>query len=206
MSRPAKRTRRGDGGVALVETAIALPFIALLLIGTIEAGFAWRDANVVARSVHQAARTNARIATDPLADYEALRAINSGFAGAHASSIEKVIIYDADTFGDSPPPQCRTLPPPTDLTQNQGIPNLCNVYSPAQIAADSPGSFGSCSGTWDADFCPANRNRDGDDPDRIGVWVEVRFDEVTSVVPGSVHFTRGAVYQIEPCIAGDTTC
>ena len=196
--------RDGDGGVALIEAALAVPFLVLLLLGTIEAGFAWSDANTLARTVQQAARTDARIATGPLADYEALRAINSGLAGLRASSIERVVIYRSNGLGDTPSAECRNVPRPNDLSavSRPG----CNVYSAAQVAAEAPHMFGSCSGGWDSGYCPANRIRGGTDPDRLGVWVKLSFDQVTSALPASMHITRGAVYQLEPCVAGDSSC
>ena len=181
------------------------PFLVLLILGVIESGFAWRDSNVLARATQQAARTAARVADGQVADYEALRALESGLAGLSASSVQRVIVYEASSTGDSPPAACLALGRPNDLSA-RGVSGVCNVYSAAQVTTDSPGSFGSCSGTWDAAFCTANRVRSGDDPHRVGVWIELSFDEVTSVLPGSLTLTRASVYQLEPCVAGDPTC
>lgn len=204
--RPA---RHPDEGVALIEAALVLPLVALLLVGMIEAGFAWRDSNALARSTQQAARTAARLADSELADYEALRALDSALAGLAASSIQRVIVYDAGAgAGDSPPAVCLDEEP-ADPPAPAGEFGLCNIYSAAQVHSDSPSEFGdgtSCAGKWDQNYCPSDRVRSGDSPDRIGVWVELRFDQVTSVLPGSLSLSRASVYQLEPCIAGASTC
>lgn len=41
------RRARPDSGVALIEAALILPFLALLVFGMIEAGFAFRDGNIL---------------------------------------------------------------------------------------------------------------------------------------------------------------
>ncbi len=192
--------------MALIEAAIIFPFLALLFLGMVEAGFAYRDGNALARATQQAARSDARQANNPTADYEALRSLQSGLAATTASSVERVIVYNAAGFADSPPPSCLALTP--SASSPVGISGLCNVYSAAQVASDQPGQFG-CAGGWDSNFCPTNplhRVRTGANPTRLGLWVELSFDEVTKVLPGSLALTRAAVYQIEPCIAGDTSC
>ena len=193
--------------MALIEAAIVLPLVVLLLVGTIEAGFAWRDANTLARATHQAGRTAGRLADSEVADFETLQALQSALAATSASSLERVIVYDAGGGnGDSPPQICLDEIPLDSAPA--GVPGLCNVYSAAQVAADDPTKFGGpvCAGSWDQNYCPASRNRGGETPDRVGVWVELDFEQVTSVLPGSLSLTRAAVYQLEPCVAGASTC
>lgn len=199
---------RSDRGVALVEAAIILPFLALLVFGMIEAGFAYRDGNILARATQQSARTDSRLAENLSADYEALRALDSGLSSLTASSISRVVIYDATTAGDEPPAACRTVARPDD-TSPVGFNSAaarCNVYSATQVGLDAPGSFGCGGGAWDASYCPSSRSQDTPNPDRIGVWVELSYDKVTRVLPGSLTLQRASVYQLEPCIAGVSTC
>lgn len=191
--------------MALVEAAIILPLVVLLLVGVIEVGFAWRDGNTLARATQQAGRTLGRLADSEIADYEALRALDSALAGLSASSIEKVIVYDAETTADTPPATCLSVVPQPSAAAGQD--DLCNVYSGQQVAADIPGAFGCGAGAWDVNYCPTDdREREGDTPDRIGVWIELNFDQVTSVLPGSISLTHAAVFQLEPCIAGASSC
>ncbi len=199
----ATRAPRTERGIALIETALVMPLLFLLFVGMIEAGVAYRDGNTLARATQQSARSDSRIADGTLADYEALKSLESGLAALDASSIARVIIYDAGATGDSPPPGCLALARPDDTSVVGNA--TCNVYSATQVAADNPASFG-CAGRWDTNFCPTSRTRTGDDPTRLGVWVELDFDKVTKVLPGSLSLTRSAVYQLEPCVAGDPTC
>lgn len=196
--------RRSDEGVALLEAALILPVLFLLFIGMIEGGTAYRDGNTLARATQQAARSDARIADGQFADYEALKSLESGLAGLDASSIDRVIIYNAGATGDVPPPSCLAITRPDDFSVRGNA--SCNVYSKSQVEADDPTRFGCGGGDWDANFCPSGRIRTGDNPTKLGVWVELDFDKVTKVFPGSLSLTRAAVYQLEPCVAGDPTC
>lgn len=202
---PGRTAAARDRGIALVEAALILPVILLLFIGMIEGGTAYRDGNTLARATQQAARSNARVADGSLADYESLKSLESGLAALSASSVARVIVYDAGLTGDSPSALCLAVPRPDD-TSVQGRNDECNVYSPTQVAADDPTQFGCGGSDWDQNFCPTGRTRDGDDPTKVGVWVELDFDKVTRVLPGSLSLTRSAVYQLEPCVAGDPTC
>lgn len=204
----SRRRSTDERGVALVEAAIIIPFLALLVLGIIEAGFALNDGNILARATQQSARSDSRLAENPSADYEALRSLEAGLSGLQASSIERVIVYDATTVGGTPPAACLALARPDDTATvglNSGAAR-CNVYSATQVAADAPNQFGCGGGAWDSFFCPTGRSQDTPNPDRVGVWVELSYDKITRVLPGSLSLTRSSVYQLEPCIAGVSTC
>lgn len=206
LLRRSRRRQRDDArGVAIIESAIILPFLVLLILGIIESGFAWRDGNTLARATQQAARSDARVADGPTADYEALRALDTGLSAISSSTVERVIVYRVQAgVTDSPPAACLGLARPNNFAV---VGNAdCNVYSRAQVEADAPSSFGCGGGSWDQNFCPSSRVRTGDSPTKIGVWVELSFDQVTKILPASLSLTRGAVYQLEPCVAGDPTC
>lgn len=208
MTRVGRRSGRRTEGIALVESAIILPFLFLLAFGVFEAGFAWRDANVLNRATQNAARVDARVAEGRTADYEALRSLQSGLSAISASSVERIIIYDAATTADRPPQACLDLTRPDDLSI-VGVNGLCNVYSPTQLRTDLLSAFdnANCSGDWDQRWCPTtDRERDGANADRVGVWVELGYDGITRVLPGDQKLTHGAVFQLEPCIAGDPSC
>ena len=196
----------GDRGVALTEAALILPFVIFVLIGVFESGFAYRDSNILARATDQAARSDSRLADSDTADYEALRALQSGLSSLSASSIERVIIFDA-TNTDRPSNDCMTTIRPNDLTPvGFGGASACNVYSDAQVQTNNPAAFGCGPGAFDAAHCPTTRDRATPDPDRLGVYVKLSYDKVTAVLPGSLTLERTVIYQLEPCIAGAATC
>ena len=201
------RRRSGSRGVALIEAAIILPFLVVLVLGIVESGFAYRDGNVLARATQQAARSDARVADGSTADYEALRALDTGLSGISSSTVKKVIVYRVTAgITDKPPAVCLGKARPDD-DSIVGHPNQCNVYSRTQLKSDDPGRFGCGPNAWDRNFCPtSDRVRSGNNPTKIGVWVELSFDQVTKILPASMSLTRAAIYQLEPCIAGDPTC
>ena len=200
------RRRGREQGIGVLEAALTLPLLLLLAFGVIEAGFALRDGNTLARAVQASARVDARVADGRSADYEALRALDSALSSIDTSSIERVVVFDATSTGGTVPAQCLTVARP-DHTDPIGFGGVCNVYSKTQVESDSPGSFdGPCPTGWDRFYCPTTRDRSGENPDRVGIHVRMSFDKVVKVLPGSLTLDRTAVFQLEPCVAGDPTC
>ncbi len=206
MRRCPTVTRR-ERGAALVEFAILVPVLALIVFGTFEAGLAIQDTNVLSRSIQQAARTGSGLADGRAADYEALRSLDSSLSGLRATTVEKVIVYDASVNADgSVPEACTDAVRPDDLSVVI-VADTCNVYSPTQLQTDDLARFsGSCAGAWDRGFCPTTRNRAGDNPDKLGIFVQMRYDSASAFFPGTLTLDRSAVFQLEPCVAGDPTC
>lgn len=208
-----RRAARGDErGVAAVELAVVLPFLALLVFGVFEFGFLWGDVNRVDRASQNAARTGSSLGNQRFADYEALRAVESTLAGLDGATPLRVITYLSTDADGAVPQGC--LDVAAVGTSPKGVDDVCNVYSPQQLASDNPGNFGSTaldlkfctSSAWDVAWCPTGRSRLLADPDYLGVYVEVEYEGRTSIIPGSISVDQRAVYQIEPCKAGETTC
>ncbi len=207
----ARKRRADDRGVAMIEAAIVLPLLVVLAFGVLEFGNAWRQANVVERASHNAGRTAGNVANGRYADYETLRSISSQIGGLNDTALEKVIVYRATDADGSVPAGCLTIAP---AAGGAGDSNLdCNVYSPAQVATGSLTGFGSdsngdCSGgSWDRFWCPTGRERDFNPlPDRVGVYVRLQYQPITGVFPGALTIERRAVFQVEPCSAGEVQC
>jgi hypothetical protein len=202
--RVAKRRSRRDGGVALVELALVVPFLAVLALGIMEYGNAWRQVAGLERATQQSARTVSSLATDRYADYEALRAADTLVRGLSGLEIENVVIYLADETGVMP-----------DGCGMASIDDLCNFYTATQVATANPVGFGtpsvvnpSCrSGSWDSAWCPTEREREGSAAHHIGVRLTVTYSPITGLLPDElVTITRYAVYRIEPCAQGQTSC
>lgn len=207
-----RANRTDDRGLALVELALVLPLLALLVFGIFEFGFLWGDVNSVDRASQNAARTGSSLGDQRFADYEALRAVESTLAGLDGATPLRVITYLSTDVDGAVPQAC--LDVPAAGTSAKGVSGLCNVYSPQQIADDNPGNFGSStpaltdclSSAWDSAWCPTGRSRSLNDPDYLGVFVEAEYEGRTSIIPTSITVEQRAVYQIEPCKAGETTC
>lgn len=195
--------RRPDNGAVLVEFALVLPVIALLAIGLLEYGSAFREKALVERSVQQAARTAASTANGRYADYDALRTLDSVLSGAKRGEIERVIVYNATGRTDgSVPGVCLGITPSGG---GSGSTNRCNVYSAAQVAQGNPVGFPtnaagtSCAGGWDSSWCPIGRRRSAPAVDRVGVYVEFRYEPLTGLLPSTGELIKAnAVYQLEP--------
>lgn len=198
-----RRRVRGEGGAVLVEFALVAPFIVAVALGIMEFGIAWRDANVLERSVAAGARSGATWGDDGLADLLVLSAVKGGMSSATSLEIEKVVVFNARTSA-TVPASCAALSGPGGVNSG-GV--QCNVYSAAQIAnQDFLPVFGMwgrgvpCGGSeWDRWWCPAGRDgtRAGG-TDYVGVWVQGRYTPVTGLLPGNAMFERTAVFQIEP--------
>ncbi len=198
-----RRRLTGDGGAVLVEFALVAPFIVSVALGIMEFGIAWRDANVLERSVAAGARTGASWGDEGWADLGALGSIEGVMSGATSLEIEKVVLFNARSSG-TVPASCAALSGPAGIDSG-GV--QCNVYSAAQIADQNPyAAFGQwgpgapCGGShWDRWWCPAGRDgtRAGG-TDYVGVWIQARYTPVTGLLPSSAMFERTAVFQVEP--------
>lgn len=199
MRRTQGRARgrgRRDTGAVLVETAVALIFLGVLLVGITEYGFAWRQTTVVEKTVQQSARVAGNLANESLADYEALQAFRSLLGSSKNLTVDYIVIYKSTTADGS-------LPDPACTTASQ--PGECNRYVAADLLRPA-GDFG-CGGTKpDSSWCPTGRVRDRTpSPDYVGVQARLSYDGLTGSV-GTITIVRRGVYAIEPCAFGLPGC
>lgn len=199
MRRAQGRARgwgRADAGVVLVETAVALIFLGVLLIGITEYGFAWRQTTVVEKTVQQSARVAGNLANESLADYEALQAFRSLLGSSKNLTVDYVIVYKSTTAdGALPDPDCTTA-------SQTGV---CNRYVAADLVRPA-GDFGCGGSKPDSAWCPTTRVRDRTPtPDYVGVQARLTYQGITGSV-GSITIVRRGVYAIEPCAFGLPGC
>lgn len=197
------RAQSGDRGAVIIEFAIVAPLLILLVFGIFEFGNAWRQVGAVERATQQGARTAASMANHRFADYEALRAIDTATRGLSGVTVEQVVIFNASSGSGEVPAGCLS----------GSVSGVCNTYSGAQVRNPSPGGFSggntsapSCAGSVDAAWCPLGRSRLQASIVRIGVHIRLTYEPVTGLLPGNVQLERTAVYQIDPCQQGETTC
>lgn len=199
--------RRGldDRGIALVEFALVLPFLSLMILGIFEYGNLWRQSGSIERAVQQGARTVTSQADARFADYEALRSIDTITRGLPGITVERVIIYRADAADGAVPSAC--------LGGSQA--GLCNTYTGSQVQLTSPSGFPAtgtvnptcAAGSLDIGWCPTTRPREDNNMISIGVHLTVSYEPVTNLISGpGMTIERQAVYQIEPCAQGQSTC
>lgn len=197
----------------MVEAALAFPILLALALAIVEFGFAYRDNTVVAGGGQQAGRVAANQATDRFADFEALRVVDSTIDSVRSGSIKRVIVFKANGGITEAPAACKAVAVPDDFSV-KGIGGTCNVYGPRQVQTASLLGFRSNSAalddctadSWDASWCPPFRDRQSDVPDRVGIYVEVSYGELTGIVPIDMDLSSTAIYQLEPCTAFDPEC
>lgn len=190
------RTNRGtDGGVTIVETAIALLFLGVLLVGIAEYGFAWRQTTVIEKTIQQSARVAGNLANEAPADYEALQAFRSPLGSSKNVTVSYIVIYKSATANGAMPTDCATA----------SVQDLCNRY----VAGDllRPATDFGCGGTKpDRFWCPTSRVRDrAPFGDYIGVQAQLEYQGITGAVD-TITITRKGVYAIEPCAFGLPGC
>ncbi|HET8896064.1 MAG TPA: TadE/TadG family type IV pilus assembly protein [Protaetiibacter sp.] len=198
------RRERGDRGAVLIEFALVAPILLMLVVGIFEYGNAYRQIGGVERSSQQGARTAASMANHRMADYEALRAIDTATRGLQGVSVDRVIIYRS-TRADG------AVPNATCFTSS--VSGVCNTYTGAQVRNTSPSGFSggnpratTCAGSVDAAWCPLGRSRQQATIARIGVHITLTYESVTNLLPTTITLESEAVFQIDPCQQGETTC
>ena len=198
---PARSPRLSrDEGAVLVEFALVLPLITLLLLGVFEYGTAWRETLNLASAVRAASRQAANAGTSRAADYLALQSFDSVMGASKNVVVQKVVVYKTTSAnGDPINGGCFTA-----AAAQSGW--FCNIYTGTQvdtIGASYLTHFGpndtSCTGAWDANWCPITRqDLQSQPPDYVGVWAKVTYTSVTKMLPSTVTFTDRAVARIEP--------
>lgn len=182
-----------DRGAALVEFGLILPLILVLVLGVMEFGMLYRTSNQLEHSLMIAGRVAGQQSNGRFADYEALRSLDSSLRAATGSTITKVIIYKAVATDGKPPPACLAVVP---TGSKAGVAGVCNVYSSAQVGSSSLAAFPLvCGSSWDGNWCPTVRDPQSD---RVGVYVELKYQPLTGIIPKSFSATASAVYDVEP--------
>lgn len=195
-----RRTRQSpDEAAVLVEFAFALPILMLFLLGIFEFGFGWRQKIFVERAAQSGGRTAASTANDRLADFDALRAVDSQLSGAGSVELERVVIWKATSFDSEVPPACEG---------GTSVAGLCNVYTAAQVQTALPTGFGTSGGTcrggsWDSAWCPTTRDNTPPGADLVGIAVYAKYSTITNILPvDDLDFFASGVYHLEPPYVG----
>jgi hypothetical protein len=199
-SRAPRRRLGGDDGAVLVEFALFAPVAVVLLMGILEFGMAFRDANTVRSADRAAARAGANTfvggGNSNVADWNILSSLKAGTASIASDEIVRVVIYDAGAADGDPPPACKTHTPGAGY----GSPGTadCNVYTGAFLET-LPATSAGWSTAYDAGWDPTERDVDSDGgTDYLGIWMQVDREAVTGFFGSTITITDKAVMQLEP--------
>ncbi len=195
MRRRRLRRARGERGAALVEFVLLAPVLVLVVAGVLEFGMAWRDSMTVSNALRSGARVGSNAGRDRLADYDILKSIESAMKEIpDTARVQRIVIYKADTTSSAPSATCMAGTPVT---------GLCNVYTGADMARPQSDYSGttSCGGSApDRFWCPTSRqNQQALGADYLGVWMQVKYNWVTHVFPGTgLTIKDRAIMRLEP--------
>ncbi len=186
----------------MVELALLLPFLSLLVFGTMELGLAWVADTRVDSATTQAARLGAASGDRTTTDRDVLVALQAALPSAALGRLDRVIVFKASDPLVTVPATClKPLDDPVDVTAIG-----CNSYSGATVRAVSNLSmtgFGGTPGAKDAGWAPTSRASTlVGPPDYLGVWVRVRYQGITQIPFATATFVSRAVFRIQPDLAG----
>lgn len=128
-----------------------VPILVLLIVVVFDIGSGFGAARSSAATARAAARVVAQEIGSPQADYQAVRAISTGFSES-GDTIDWVVVYKpSPALGSDLPAGC--IPP------SAGVSDVCNVYNKTQIDTADSAFFddGDCAGSIDTAWCPSSR-------------------------------------------------
>lgn len=198
----ARLGQRGDSGLSLLEFVLVLPFVLLIVFGTIEGGAAFVAGDRVAGAAAQAARIGAAGGSRAEADRDLLVALRAALPPGELARLDRVVVFKPAGPDGSIPDGC--IKGRGDVSE-QGTAS-CNSYTGNTVRNVTAGSmlgFGGTSGTKDRWWPPAlRRDTLSQDPDYLGVWVRTVHHGVLGVVFRDVAVTRTSIVRIQPDLAG----
>jgi Flp pilus assembly protein TadG len=198
-----------DAGAVIPELALALPLLLALVLGLLEFGIAWRNAQQLAVALRTTVRTGAQAQDAPQADRLMLEALLASQGSYKNMQIQKVIIYRVDITSNpsgTVPNSCRTAS--TSGSPPYGVNGVCNVYVPSQltsanlVASNFGGTTTSGCTRYDCRFRTNTREKSlaaAGGPTYFGVWVQYRYTYLTKLLPGDgMTIDDQSVGRIEP--------
>lgn len=200
--RSATRGQPRDAGVSLLEFVLVLPFLLLIVFGTIEGGAAFVAGDRVAGAAAQAARIGAAGGSRAEADRDILVALQAALPPEELARLDRVVVFKPTGPDGGVPAGC--IKGTGDVSE-QGTAS-CNTYTGTTVRNVTAGSmlgFGGTTGTKDRFWAPAvRRDTLSQTPDYLGVWVRTVHHGVLGVIFHDVGITRTSIVRIQPDLAG----
>lgn len=196
-----RRLRDADGnrqrGAALVEFVLIAPVLVLIVAAIFEFGLAFRDSMTLSNALRSGARVGSNAGRERQADYTILKSVEAAMTEFPTARVERIIVYKASTSNSAPPAACLAV------SGSGGVNGSCNVYQASDLARPLTdfGGTTSCDSTApDRYWCPVSRqNQQALGADYLGVWMQIRYEYVTNVFPGSgITIRDRAIMRLEP--------
>jgi Flp pilus assembly protein TadG len=176
-----------------------------LLFGILEYSLVFRSYLTLGNGLRAAGRTAAIVGNDTDADWRILQAAKKEMAAMQASTISRIVIFDATPASGSSTPKsvpagCMTAPRGADTT------NHCNVYVPSMDWASNAKSTDYACNTVPpntnnlaAGFCPADREvKVSGPPDVVGIYIEVQHPFLSRIFGSTKKLSDTQFAAIEP--------
>ena len=141
------------------------------------------------------------VGADVGSDRTAAAAVADTVGQLDGGEVRRLVVFDADAVVGSRdvPPGCEAMPGAE--VAPSGVPGVCNVYGPTQIAqVEASAAWGCGPGAWDSFWCPTSRERSARQATHVGVFVE--FVHRIAGMPGGpgqrVTVGVGGVARLDP--------
>jgi Flp pilus assembly protein TadG len=201
VARLRSRLRDDNGarqrGAVLVEFVLIAPVLVLITAAIFEYGLAFRDSMTLSNALRSGARVGSNAGRERQADYTILKSVEAAMTEVPNSRVNRIIVYKAATSNSAPPAACLAV------SGSGGVNGVCNVYLSSDLArplSDYAGTTSCTATSPDRYWCPTSRqNQQALGADYLGVWMEIRYNYVTHVLPGTgITIRDRAVMRLEP--------
>ncbi len=183
-----------DRGAAIVEAALAIPLLLLVIMGSIEFGFAWEARSTSASGVRTGILRAATVGDRPETDMRILQSVIGEVGPENVGNIEWVIIFDAqgadkeaaiaDCDNNPFSPGCVVYR--TAFLNNLAATTNAQAFQDAQFddgrGATIAGAYQCDTSRIDRGFCASGRS-DNDQDIEIGVAVRYNHEWFTGIFP-----------------------
>ncbi len=188
-----RRTKTGERGATLLETALVVPMLLMIVLGLADVGFLVIDKMAVANAAREGARVGAAagkyVSGSINADTLILRSVEQAVCHVENGQVTRVSIYRATANGSLP--------------SNS---SFINEYVPPASGILNCSAAGTTSLTCDngCPWTPPSRDNSPPTLDDLGVLVEFEHEPVVGLFPfnGTMTLTDHAVMRIEPNTRG----
>jgi hypothetical protein len=187
-----KRIRRvREHGATMVEGAIVFPLLALLIFGIIDAGLYFGENSSLSYATRRGAHAASVTGASGMADYDVLQAMKGSLAFVPDRQIERIVVFHASGWEDSPSSAC---------TDGPGVPGggigACNVYTTSDFSRPAA-DFGDGGWAGDDNYPAWLRSDKRGTADFVGVWVRAKCMCMSGVIGSGNKLTSRTVMRVE---------
>lgn len=196
----------GDAGVALIEAVFILPVLIMLLLGSLDVAFAYRDQMTLVNAAADGAKFGAIVGNGATPDGEngdfiTIKEIRATLGALEPQEVERIVIFKANNAAWGTPMQQYNNKCKAKTSSGGG----CNIYQPFTAflkVEEGKADYFECTATGDPScgWNPATR-RDGptsNDIEYIGVYIKYRHKNFSPYLGTSRAIEVAKIVRLEP--------